>query len=75
MTPKKPGAIARRRRKCSVCRRAPAAMTGVGFCFGCWPGGPVTVRRLADLFGLSIQAGTRYTNVISHPHLSGNDQS
>jgi integrase len=33
------------------------------------------VRRLADLFGLSIQAGTRYTNVISHPDLSGNDQS
>jgi integrase len=27
------------------------------------------VRRLADLFGLSIQAGTRYTNVISHPDL------
>jgi hypothetical protein len=33
------------------------------------------VRRLADLFGLSIQAGTRYTNVISHLDLSGNDQS
>jgi len=33
------------------------------------------VRRLADLFGLSIQAGTRYTSVIGHPDLSGNDQS
>lgn len=29
------------------------------------------VRRLADL---SIQAGTRYTNVISRPDFSGNDQ-
>ena len=27
------------------------------------------VRRLADLFGLSIQAGSRYTNVISYPDL------
>lgn len=42
MTPKKPGAVARRRRKCRVCRSAPAAMAGVEFCFGCWPGGPVT---------------------------------
>jgi len=33
------------------------------------------VRRLADLFGLSIQAGTRYTNVLSHPDLDGTDQS
>ncbi|MEU7753717.1 hypothetical protein [Micromonospora sp. NPDC049171] len=32
------------------------------------------VRRLADLFGLSIQAGTRYTSVLSHPDLDGNDQ-
>ena len=32
------------------------------------------VRRLADLFGLSIQAGARYTNVISHPDLSGSRQ-
>jgi hypothetical protein len=40
--------------------------------------GPATggdVRRLADLFGLSIRAGTGYTNVLSHPDLSGNDQS
>lgn len=27
------------------------------------------VRRLADLFGLSIQAGTRYTTTIAHPDL------
>lgn len=33
------------------------------------------VRRLADLFGLSIQAGTRYTNVISHPDHGGNSRS
>jgi hypothetical protein len=32
------------------------------------------VRRLAGLFGLSIQGGTRYTNVISHPDLSGNSR-
>lgn len=28
------------------------------------------VRRLADLFGLSIQAGTRYTNTVDHPDLT-----
>jgi hypothetical protein len=33
------------------------------------------VRRLAHLFGPSIQAGSRYTNVLSHPDLDGNDQS
>jgi hypothetical protein len=27
------------------------------------------VRRLADLFGLSIQAGTRYTATVDHPDL------
>jgi hypothetical protein len=27
-------------------------------------------RRLADLFGLSIQAGTRYTNTVDHPDLT-----
>ena len=29
------------------------------------------VRRIADLFGLSIQAGTRYTNTLGHPDLTG----
>lgn len=33
------------------------------------------VRRLADLFGLSIQAGTRYTNTLSHPDLNMNQRS
>jgi hypothetical protein len=28
------------------------------------------VRRLADLFGLSIEAGTRYTNTVGHPDLT-----
>ena len=32
-------------------------------------------QELVDQFGLSIHAGIRYTNVISHPDLSGNDQS
>ncbi|MFJ6200036.1 hypothetical protein [Micromonospora sp. NPDC092111] len=32
------------------------------------------VRRLADLFGLSIQAGTRYTSVLGHPDLT-NDRA
>jgi hypothetical protein len=27
-------------------------------------------RRLADLFGLSIIAGTRYTDTIQHPDLN-----
>ena len=27
---------------CRGCWRSPAAFPGVGFCFGCWPGGPVT---------------------------------
>lgn len=31
------------------------------------------VRRLADLFGLSIEAGTRYTDVLSHPDLTSNE--
>ena len=31
------------------------------------------VRRLADLFGLSIQAGTRYTNTVDHPDLTRQD--
>lgn len=42
MTPKRPGAVARRRVKCSVCRTAPAAFAQVLYCFACWPGGPVT---------------------------------
>lgn len=29
------------RRRCGVCGLAPVAMTQAGFCFGCWPGGPV----------------------------------
>jgi hypothetical protein len=33
------------------------------------------VRRLADLFGLSIQAGTRYTSAVSHPDLGSTNQS
>ncbi len=32
------------------------------------------VRRLADLFGLSIQAGTRYTATLSHPDLTNPDR-
>jgi integrase len=32
-------------------------------------------RRLADLFGLSIQATTRYTATLDHPSLVGLDQS
>lgn len=31
------------------------------------------VRRLADLFGLSIQAGTRYTTTVDHPDLVEKD--
>jgi hypothetical protein len=27
-------------------------------------------RRLADLFGLSIKAGTRYTDTVDHPDLT-----
>jgi hypothetical protein len=33
------------------------------------------VRRLADLFGLSMQVGTRYIGAVSHRDLDGNDQS
>lgn len=39
MTPRKPGAIARRRRKCRVCQSAPAAMAAVEFCFARSPAG------------------------------------
>lgn len=42
MTPKRPGAVAIRQARCSVCTDRPVAMRGVEFCFGCWPGGPVT---------------------------------
>jgi integrase len=42
MTPRRPGAVALRRAKCIVCRTAPAAFAQVDYCFGCWPGGPVT---------------------------------
>lgn len=28
--------------RCSVCDTNPVAMTQVGYCFACWPGGPVT---------------------------------
>ncbi|MEU0514929.1 hypothetical protein ACWEKJ_30530 [Amycolatopsis thermoflava] len=31
------------------------------------------VRRIADLFGLSIQAGTRYTTTVDHPDLTKAD--
>ncbi|HWH01704.1 MAG TPA: hypothetical protein VNV66_20845 [Pilimelia sp.] len=31
------------------------------------------VRRLADLFGLSIQAGTRYAGALTHPDLTSNE--
>ncbi|MFJ3229059.1 hypothetical protein ACIPJS_37705 [Streptomyces sp. NPDC086783] len=27
---------------CTVCRHLPEAITHTGYCFGCWPGGPVT---------------------------------
>lgn len=27
---------------CKVCRTVPEAILATGFCFGCWPGGPVT---------------------------------
>ncbi|MFD5430284.1 hypothetical protein [Streptomyces sp. NPDC127084] len=27
---------------CTVCRSRPEAITSTGYCFGCWPGGPVT---------------------------------
>jgi hypothetical protein len=42
VTARKLGAVARRQRLCTSCGQVPAAMTGVAFCFGCWPGGPVT---------------------------------
>ncbi|MEU8196301.1 hypothetical protein AB0C10_21195 [Microbispora amethystogenes] len=29
------------RRKCQVCAVRPPAMVGAGYCFDCWPGGPV----------------------------------
>lgn len=32
------------------------------------------VRRLADLFGLSIRAGTRYTATVEHPDLTDTDK-
>lgn len=28
-------------RRCTVCARQPVAMSGVDYCFTCWPGGPV----------------------------------
>lgn len=28
--------------RCQVCTARPAAMAGAGYCFDCWPGGPVT---------------------------------
>jgi hypothetical protein len=28
-------------RRCTVCATQPVAMSGVDYCFGCWPGGPV----------------------------------
>lgn len=31
-----------RLRRCIVCTTAPVAMSGVDYCFACWPGGPVT---------------------------------
>jgi hypothetical protein len=31
-----------RQRRCVVCATALVAMVGVNYCFGCWPGGPVT---------------------------------
>jgi hypothetical protein len=31
-----------RQRRCVVCATALIAMIGVDYCFGCWPGGPVT---------------------------------
>lgn len=42
MTRKRPGAIALRQSKCTICAQKPVAMQGVAFCFECWPGGPVT---------------------------------
>lgn len=33
------------------------------------------VRRLADLFGLGIEAGARYTATIGHPDLAANEQN
>lgn len=32
----------RRLARCVVCATSPVAMSGVEFCFNCWPGGPVT---------------------------------
>ncbi len=32
----------RGKRMCTVCGRTPAAFPRVDYCFGCWPGGPVT---------------------------------
>lgn len=32
----------RRLSRCIVCTTAPVAMSGVDYCFACWPGGPVT---------------------------------
>ena len=32
----------RRLARCIVCATAPVAMSGVDYCFACWPGGPVT---------------------------------
>lgn len=31
-----------RLRRCIVCSSTPVAMSGVDYCFACWPGGPVT---------------------------------
>jgi hypothetical protein len=32
----------RRLKRCTVCTTTPVAMSGVDYCFACWPGGPVT---------------------------------
>lgn len=40
MTPANPAVAART--LCTVCALVPPAMAKVDYCFGCWPGGPVT---------------------------------
>lgn len=32
----------RRLKRCATCAATPVAMSGVDYCFACWPGGPVT---------------------------------
>jgi hypothetical protein len=36
-------------------------------------GGSEKFRRIVDLFGLSVQASTRYTNTVDHPDLTRTD--